>query len=97
MLSDHPFVILDAEWVSKVEKFAASQYLYFLLQPEIQDLAQKHGFRPVNPVVPLDLDIFSPENGVNPEIRTIIFEPPKGEVLEALFKIWEEVRNPGVG
>jgi len=97
LLSDHPFVVLNAEWVSNIEKFVASQYLYFLLQPEIQNLAQKHGFRPVNPAVPLDSEIFSLENGVKSEIETVVFKPPKGEVLEALFKIWEEVKNPGVG
>jgi len=97
LLSDHPFVILNAEWVSNIEKFVASQYLYFLLQPGIQNLAQKHGFRPVNPAVSLDSEIFSLENGVKSEIETVVFKPPKGEVLEALFKIWEEVKNPGVG
>jgi len=96
LLSDHPFVILDAEWVSEAQKFVASQYLYFLLQPEIQTLAQKHGFRPANPAVPLDPEVFCEENGVRFELKTRVFRPPSGEVLEALFKIWEKVRNPGV-
>lgn len=96
LLSDHPFVILDAEWVTSMQKFAASQYLYFLLQPEIQELAQKHGFRPANPAVPLSSDIFNEDNGVSYEIKVRVLKPPSGEVLEALFKVWEKVRNPGV-
>jgi len=87
-------VILDAEWVGDLQKFVASQYLYFLLQPEIQALAQKHGFRPANPTVPLDPEIFCEENGVRFELKTRVFKPPSGEVLEALFKIWEKVKNP---
>jgi len=97
LLSDHPFVLMEGEWVSKIQRFVALQYLSFLLQPEIQEKAQKYGFRPVNPAVPLDQSIFNPENGVLLEIRVPIFKPPSGEVLEALFKVWEKVRNPGVG
>ncbi|HDI75333.1 MAG TPA: ABC transporter substrate-binding protein [Thermoprotei archaeon] len=97
LLSDHPFIILDADWVDYWQKFAASQYLLFLLQPEIQKRAMKHGFRPANPLVPLDSTIFCEENGVSYEIPVKVMEPPPGEVLEALFKVWEKVKNPGAG
>ena len=97
LLSDHPFVILDAEWVNYWQKFAASQYLIFLLQPEIQKLAMKHGFRPANMLVPLDPRIFCKENGVLYKIPVKVLEPPRGEVMEALFKVWEKVKNPGAG
>ena len=96
VLSDHPYVILDAPWVDKWQKFVASQYLYFLLTPEIQEKAMKHGFRPANPSVPLDPTIFNGDNGVSLEIPVRIFKPPKGEVLEAILSLWETVKNPGV-
>ena len=97
LLSDHPFVILHAKWVTKAQKLVASYYLYFLLQPEIQLIAQKHGFRPVNPAVPVDPEIFNERNGVTYSLKVRVFKPPSGEVLEALFKVWEKVKNPGVG
>ncbi len=96
LLSDHPFVILNAKWVSPWQKFVASQYLYFLLQPDVQFKAQKHGFRPANPSVPLDPDIFNEENGVFSDIKVRILRPPRGEVLEAILSLWEKVKNPGV-
>ncbi len=96
LLSDHPFVILDAEWVTPWQRFAALQYMLFLLQPEIQYKAQKHGFRPANPSVPLDESVFNPEKGVSPEIPVKILRPPSGEVLEAILSLWEKVKNPGV-
>jgi len=96
LLSDHPYVILKADWVDKWQEFAASEYLYFLLTPEIQERAQKHGFRPANPSVPLDPEIFREENGVALEIPVRVFSPPSGEVLEAILKVWEKVKNPGV-
>ncbi len=96
LLSDHPFVILNAEWVTPWQKFVASQYLYFLLQPEIQYIAQKHGFRPSNPSVPIDEGIFSLDNGVVRDLKVKVLRPPSGEVLDALLSLWEKVKNPGV-
>ena len=54
LLSDHPYVILNAPWVNRWQRFAAAQYLFFLLQEENQNKAQLHGFRPANPSVPID-------------------------------------------
>jgi Ca-activated chloride channel family protein len=95
LLSDHPYVILDAEWISIWQRFAASQYLLYLLKPEVQELAQEHGLRPVNPSVPLDEILFSPENGVHYKIPVPILKPPSGEVLEAIFVEWVKARKSG--
>lgn len=96
LLSDHPYVLIDAEWVSVWQRFAASQYLLYLLKPEIQELAQENGLRPVNPSAPLDENLFSSENGVQYKIPVQILKPPSGEVLEAIFVAWVKARNPGV-
>ncbi|MFQ6081126.1 MAG: extracellular solute-binding protein [Candidatus Bathyarchaeia archaeon] len=96
LLSDHPFVILNAPWVTRWQRFAATQYLYYLLSEESQSKAQKHGFRPANPSVPLDPDIFSEENGVQYEIRVPVLRALTGEAMEALFTVWTDVKNPGV-
>jgi hypothetical protein len=66
------------------------------LTPEIQELAQENGLRPVNPSVPLDENLFSSENGVQYKIPVQILKPPSGEVLEAIFVAWVKARNPGV-
>jgi len=91
LLSDHPFVILEAPWVNSWQRFAALELLNFLLQPDIQDRAQVHGFRPANPSVALSREIFNEDNGVMYEIRVPILKPPKGEVLEAILTVWTEV------
>ncbi len=95
LLSDHPYVILDAEWVSVWQRFAASQYLLYLLNPDVQELAQEHGLRPANPSVPLDEELFSEENGVQQKIPVPILNPPSGRILEAIFVDWVKARNPG--
>jgi len=96
LLSDHPFVILNAPWVSEYQKFAASQYLFYLLQEQNQDKAQDYGFRPANPNVPLDAEVFNEKNGVEFEIKIPTYRPLSGESMENMFTIWPAVKNPGV-
>ncbi len=96
LLADHPFVILNATWVDRWQSFAAAQYLFFLLQPENQELAQEHGFRPASSAVPLDQTLFNPSNGVEYEISVPILKPLRGEVMEAIFTAWVKVRNTGL-
>jgi Ca-activated chloride channel family protein len=96
LLSDHPFVILNAHWISEYQKFAASQYLYFLLQQSNQDKAQEYGFRPANPSVPIDDSVFNVKNGVAFEIKVPTYRPLSGESMENLFTVWPSVKNPGV-
>lgn len=94
--SDHPYVILNAPWVSVYQKFAASQYLIYLLQESNQDKAQEYGFRPANPSVPLDVDVFNEKNGVAFEVKVPVYRPFSGETMENLFTVWPYVKNPGV-
>ena len=95
LLSDHPYVMLNASWVSSWQKFAAAQYLFYLLESQTQEKAQRHGFRPANPSVPLDEDVFSEENGVQYEIRVPILESLPGEAMGTLFTVWPDVKHPG--
>jgi Ca-activated chloride channel family protein len=96
LLSDHPYVILDAPWVDNWQRFAATQFLFYLLQEQTQDKAQIYGFRPANPSVPLNENIFNEQNGVEYEIQVPIFKPLSGEAMETLLTVWPSVRNPGV-
>jgi Ca-activated chloride channel family protein len=96
LLSDHPFVILNAPWVSEYQKFAAAQYLFYLLQEQNQDKAQNYGFRPANPNVPLNEEIFNKINGVELEIKVPTYRPLSGESMENMFTVWPSVKNPGV-
>ncbi len=96
LLSDHPFVILNAPWVDRWQEFAAREYLGYLLQEQSQEKAQIYGFRPANPSVPLNPEIFNEQNGVEFELQVPIYEPMSGEAMKALFSVWPSVRNPGV-
>jgi len=95
ILNDHPFAILNATWVDVWERFAASQFLLYLLDPSSQELAQKHGFRPANPSVPLDESIFNEANGVKFKIDVPVLKPPPGDILEAILTVWVDVKKSG--
>jgi len=96
LIADHPFVILNGTWIDAWQRFAAGQYLFFLLSPNNQELAETYGFRPVSSSVPLDPEVFSSLNGVQYEIQIPVLKPLKGEVLEAIFTAWVRVRNTGI-
>ncbi len=93
LLADHPFVVLNGTWIDRWQRFAAGQYLFFLLESENQELAEEHGFRPAIASVPLDQTIFNLSNGVQYEINIPIMKPLKGEVMEAIFTVWVKVRR----
>lgn len=97
ILSDHPYAVLDAPWVSNAERAAARQFRDFLLAGEMQELALRdYSFRPANPQVAIDpSDTRSPfkrytANGVKIDIGDQVTIPP-GDVIDALVATWRQV------
>lgn len=92
ILSEHPYAILDAEWVTPDQRQAAAQFRDFLLSEEMQTTALvEYGFRPANTSVPFDLpnspfDRFA-AYGVQAEISQAVEVPPAA-VLNELINFW---------
>ncbi len=92
LLSDHPFCLLDAEWVTPEEAAAAEIFLDYLTSREVQELALvKYGFRPVDGSIDLNLP-GSPyklyaDNGLRTELPVEVDVPP-GNVLNTLLDFW---------
>jgi len=96
LLSDHPFCIVDAPWVSEKQKWAAGEFLKFLLSPEIQKKAVAHGFRPMTAGVELDKNVFSPANGVLYALPMGGLSIPEDEeVLWHVTDVWSVTRARG--
>ena len=96
-LSDHPFCVLDADWVEPEEAEAAKRFLDFLTGREMQELALQYGFRPVDEGVALD-QLGSPfgryeANGVRLDIPEEV-EVPAGNVLNTLLEFWARNVSP---
>ncbi|MBN1933862.1 MAG: substrate-binding domain-containing protein, partial [Anaerolineae bacterium] len=93
LLSEHPFCILQADWVEPQKAQAAQLFLDFLTGREMQQLALlKYGFRPVDPSIPLDqpgspLTRYA-DNGIRIDIPSQV-ELPAGNVLNTLLDFWQ--------
>ncbi|NPV57778.1 MAG: extracellular solute-binding protein [Anaerolineae bacterium] len=92
IVSDHPFCIMDAEWVDDEQRQAAAKFIDFILQPEAQQLAlDKYGYRPAEASIPLD-GAGSPflryqDNGLRITLPPEI-DLPDGSTLNTLLDFW---------
>ncbi|OLS26521.1 MAG: hypothetical protein HeimC2_14700 [Candidatus Heimdallarchaeota archaeon LC_2] len=74
LLNDHPYLILDAPWVSEQDKQLANDFLDYLLLEDTQIKAIEEGFRPsinINTSIPEFQAAFNPENGVKRSLEGV--------------------------
>lgn len=91
IFSDHPYGILNSDWVTPEQQEAAAIFREFLLSQEIQALALEYGFRPANP----DVGFNHPDSpfsqyasyGIQQDISSVV-EVPRAEVLNELLALW---------
>ncbi len=94
IFSDHPYVILNADWVKDEEVEAAALFRDFLLSQEIQELALQYGFRPVSNDVSVTSSIpnnpftLYEEYGIQADAIPPQVEIPSGDVLNELITLW---------
>ncbi|NHJ19802.1 MAG: ABC transporter substrate-binding protein [Candidatus Lokiarchaeota archaeon] len=90
LYSDHPFCILNANWITPKQREVANEFLIFLNKRETVISAMEYGFRPINSSIPLDPEVFNYEtNGISfnlsiPELKT----PTDGDVLLKIPDLW---------
>ena len=85
--SDHPFSVLDADWVSPEQREAAEVLLAFLKAKPAQERALALGFRPSDPSIPLAAPVDA-AHGVDAKQPQTLLEVPDGPVLEKLLEVW---------
>lgn len=82
-------ILPQAPWVSADEKAAAEKVIAYLRSPTAQQIATNFGLRPGEPGVALGAK-FTPEFGVEPQIRYDSYRPPQPEVVNAMLKSWQD-------
>jgi Ca-activated chloride channel family protein len=92
LFSDSPFVIVDAPWVSPVQKQGAELFRTFVLLPDNQRKVLQSGFRPGNTQVPLATPIIA-ANGVDPTQPQAVLDVPKPDVLVKILDKWATQRK----
>ncbi|MEZ5116947.1 MAG: substrate-binding and VWA domain-containing protein [Candidatus Nanopelagicales bacterium] len=90
LLSDNPWVILDADWADDTKQTAAAGFLTWLQRPEAQEQFQAFAFRSYEGVPG---EVINEANGMIPTEPTVILAPPAPSVLKAVEDSWDELRK----
>lgn len=88
--SDHPYAILQADWVTAEKNAAAELFRDYLLSEEIQAKALGYGFRPAQGSIGAPLDA---AHGVDPSQPANVLQVPNGEVIQNILANWREQRR----
>jgi len=90
LLSDNPYIVLAAEWVDDGKRRAAQDFLGFVREPAQQKRFTDAAFRGADgkPGAALSRD-----NGLLPETRLSVIDPPAPAVLDRVSKSWSALRK----
>jgi Ca-activated chloride channel family protein len=91
--SDHPYSILDAEWVGPEEREAAQAFLAFLKARPQQERALALGFRPADPAIAIGAPVDA-AHGCDAKQPETLLDVPSGDVLTRLLALWKDVKKP---
>lgn len=90
LVSDNPWIVLDAPWVDAQKQQAAGDFLAWLQQPDQQSAFTDAGFRTFEGQPGA---VITPENGMLPAGATSVLNPPSPVVLAAIEDSWAELRK----
>ncbi|MBU8896065.1 substrate-binding and VWA domain-containing protein [Corallococcus sp. M34] len=90
--SDHPYAVLDAEWVGPEERAAAAAFLAFLKARPAQERALALGFRPADPSIAITTPVDA-AHGADPRQPQTLLEVPEANVLESLLATWRQTKK----
>lgn len=90
--SDHPYAILNANWVTPAKKAAGLAFRNFLLAKEQQKKALQYGFRPSDPHMSLTAPIDT-AHGVDPKKPDTLLQLPNADVVSTIQSNWNAQRR----
>jgi Ca-activated chloride channel family protein len=90
--SDHPYAVLDADWVGAEEREGAKAFLDFLKARPAQERALALGFRPADPTIAIGAPVDA-AHGVDAKQPQTLLEVPSGAVLEKLIAVWQTAKK----
>jgi Ca-activated chloride channel family protein len=91
--SNHPYVVLNAPWVTADQKAAAEVFQNFLLDKPQQLKALELGFRPADPSIPLAAPLDA-QHGVEIAQPKTILEIPGAPVIDGIQSLWKQTKKP---
>ncbi len=91
--ADHPFCILDGDWVTAEQREAAGQLLGFLKKKPAQERALVHGFRPADTQIAIGAPVDA-AHGTDPKQPQTLLDVPDGATLLTLVEVWKQYKRP---
>ncbi|MDW8325632.1 MAG: VWA domain-containing protein [Anaerolineales bacterium] len=91
--TNHPYIILNAPWVTTAQKEAAEVFEAFLLDKPQQLRAMELGFRPADPSIPFAAPL-NAQHGVDMSQPKTELATPSLEVLRGIGEVWHETKKP---
>jgi Ca-activated chloride channel homolog len=92
-VSDDPYMILNAPWVSASHRKGAEEFQKFLADEITPSLAGRFGFRPGDPDK-RGSGLVSSSNGADPTQPKIELKVPEPKVLNRVLTTWRRDRKP---
>ncbi len=90
LVSDNPWIVLDAPWVDATKQQAATDFLAWLQEPDQQRAFTDAGFRTFEGEPG---SVVTQANGMLPAGATNVLTPPSPAVLAAIEDSWAELRK----
>ena len=90
--ADHPYSVLDGDWVDADARDAADVLLAFLRARPAQARAMALGFRPADPALAIGAPIDA-AHGADPKQPQTLLEVPDAAGLEALLAAWRRTKK----
>ena len=90
LVSDNPWLVLDADWVDDTKARAAEDFLGWLHEPDQQAAFTEYGFRTFEGEPG---DVINQHNGLLPDGPSAVLDPPAPAVLAEVQKSWDELRK----
>jgi len=91
--ANHPYLILNAPWVTDIQKAAAQDFETFLLDKPQQQKALTLGFRPSDPSISLSSPLDA-QHGADISQPKTVLEIPSAQVIEGIRALWQNVKKP---
>jgi Ca-activated chloride channel family protein len=90
LISDNPYVVLQADWVDDAKRAVAADFLSYVQSDDAQERFAAAGFRGFDGSTG---SLITPENGLLPAQPTTTLNPPSPTVLAQVQASWEELRK----
>ena len=92
-VSDSPYIVLNADWVTPEKKAGAAAFQKFLAEKVTPEMAGKYGFRPGDPEA-TPSGLVTADNGADPAQPRRVLSLPTPQVLNNVLETWRRDRKP---